>query len=201
MAWRLKGHYVSSCTCTNVCPCPTASAPPDNPDGSTNCWGVGIFHIEEGNLNDIDLSGIDAALWVHFPDVVSNGNWQVGLMVDPSASDEQANAVSEIYSGQQGGPFADMAPLVGEFFGVERGPVSYSDTGASFGGTDFTYEPLRGQDGNPTTVSNAPFGFAPVFEIGTSSGTISIRDHTQAASYGEAADFEYSDQIHEHVRA
>jgi hypothetical protein len=200
MAWRLRGHYVSSCTCRNLCPCPTSSAPPDNPDGSTNCWGVGVFHIQEGNLNDVDLSGIDAAIFVHYPEIVSNGNWQIGLVIDPSVSDEQASALSEIYSGKQGGPFADMAALVTDF-SMQRSEVSYSETAASFGGSSFTYEPLRGQDGNATTVSNAPFGFAPVFEVGATNGTLSVLDHTQPASYGEAADFEYSDQIHEHVRA
>jgi hypothetical protein len=201
MAWRLRGHYVSSCTCTNVCPCPTASAPPDNPDGSTNCWGVAVFHVQDGNLNDTDLSGVDIGLYVHYPELVANGNWQIGLVLDPSVSDEQADALTQILSGQQGGPFADMAGLIGEFLGVERAPVSYSESGASFGGTQFTYEPLVGQDGNPTTVSNAAFGFAPVFGIGKAMGTISVLDHTQPASYGEVADFDYSDQAHEHIRA
>ena len=201
MAWKLKGRYVSSCSCRNVCPCPTSSAPPDNPDGTTNCWGVGVFDVREGNMDGVDLSGIRWGLYVNFPDVVSSGNWRVGAVVNESATDEQVKALTEILSGQQGGPFGDMAPLIGEFAGIERGSVSYSDSGGSIGATSFTYEPLRGQDGNPTTVKNAAFGFAPEFQIGTSSGTIDVFGHTAPASYGEAADFEYSDTIHERVRA
>src|SRR5947207_13380897 len=68
MAWVIKGHYVSSCSCTNVCPCPTASAPPDNPDGSTNCWGIGVWDVREGNSGDVDLSGARFAISVHFPE-------------------------------------------------------------------------------------------------------------------------------------
>jgi len=197
----MKGRYVSSCSCTNVCPCPTASAPPDNPDGTTNCWGVGVFDVREGNADGVDLSGVRWALYVNFPDLVSSGNWKLGMMVDAGASDEQAMAVGDIVSGQKGGPFGEMAPLVGEFTGVERGPISYSDSGASFGNSSFTYEALRGLDGKPTTVSNAAFGFAPVFEIGSASGGIDIFGHQADASYGEVAEFEYGSEIHEQIRA
>ena len=201
MAWKLKGRYISACSCTNVCPCPTASAPPDNPDGTTNCWGVGVCDVREGNLDAVDLSGIRFAFYVNYPDVVSSGNWKMGATVDDAVTDEQAKALEEILSGQQGGPFGDMAPLVSEFAGVGRGPVGYSDTSGSFGGTSFTYEPLRGQDGNATTVKNAAFGFAPEFEIGSASGQIDIFGHSTSASYGEAADFDWGSEIHEQIRA
>jgi|SRR5436190_22252663 len=200
MAWMLKGRYVTACSCTNVCPCSTASAPPDNPDGTTNCWGAGVFNVRKGNLDDMDLSGVLAGIKVHYPEIVSNGNWQIALVVDTGASGEQADALERIFSGQLGGPFADMAGLVKEFT-LERGSVSYSDTGVSLGETAFSYEPLRGVDGNATTMTNAAFGFAPVFEIGNANGTLDAFGHSAPASYGEAADFEYSDTAHEHVRA
>jgi hypothetical protein len=200
MAWKLKGRYVTACSCTNVCPCSTASAPPDNPDGSTNCWGAGIFDVREGNLDDMDLSGMKIGVKIHYPDIVSNGNWQLGIVVEDSASDEQANAVQQIMSGQLGGPFGDMAALVASFT-MERGSLSYSDTAVSIGGGSFSYEPLRGQDGSPTTMTNASFGFAPVFEIGNASGKVEAFGHAFDASYGEAADFEYVSESHEHIRA
>jgi hypothetical protein len=200
MAWRLKGRYVTACSCTNVCPCSTGSAPPDNPDGTTNCWGAGVFNVREGNLDDMDLSGVAAGIKVHYPEIVSNGNWQIALVVDEGASQEQADALERIFSGQLGGPFADMAALV-RGFTLERAAVSYSDTGVSLGATSFSYEPLRGLDGNATTMTNAAFGFAPMFEIGNASGTVDAFGHSAPASYGEAADFEYSDTAHEHIRA
>ncbi len=200
MGWKLKGRYVTACSCTNVCPCSTASAPPDNPDGSTNCWGAGVFNVREGDFEGTDLSGVLIGLNINFPGLVSNGDWHIGLVVDPSASDEQVSALEKIFSGQAGGPFADMAGLVSQFE-MERAPLSYSETGVSVGSSTVTYEPLRGQDGSPTTMSNASFGFAPVFEIGTAGGTMDVFGHSAAASYGEAADFEYSDEAHEHVRA
>jgi hypothetical protein len=201
MAWKLKGRYVSACSCTNVCPCPTSSAPPDNPDGTTNCWGAGVWDVREGNSDGVDLSGLKVALVVNYPEVIANGNWKIGAIVDESASDEQVSALEAIVSGQQGGPFGDMAALVAEFAGVQRGPVSYSDSGATIGGKSFTYEPLRGQDGTATTVKNAVFGFAPEFEIGNASGQLEVFGHSFDASYGEAADFEYGSETHERIRA
>jgi len=200
MGWKLKGRYVTTCSCTNVCPCSTASAPPDNPDGSTNCYGAGVFEVKEGNLDDLDLSGTKVGIKVHYPDLVSNGNWQIAVVVDEGASDAEASAFERIFSGQLGGPFGDMAGLVTSF-AVERAALSVSADGATIGGGSFTYEPLRGQDGTPTTITNASFGFAPVFEIGSASGTVDAFGHSFPASYGEAADFDYSDAAHEHVRA
>ena len=201
MGWKLKGRYVTACSCTNVCPCSTASAPPDNPDGTTNCYGAGVFDVREGNLDSLDLSGTKVGIKVHYPGLVSDGNWQIAIVVDSSASEEQESAFEQIFSGKLGGPFGDMAGLV-TGFSVERAALSYSDSGVSLGdGGSFSYEPLRGQDGSPTTMSNASFGFAPVFEIGSTSGSIDAFGHSAPASYGEAADFEYSDRAHEHVRA
>ncbi len=190
MSWKLKGRYVTACSCTNVCPCSTASAPPDNPDGTTDCWGAGVFQVREGAFDDTDLSGVLVGLKVNFPGLVSNGNWHIGLVVDPGASDAQTFALEKIFSGQAGGPFGDMAGLVSTFE-LERAPLSYSDSGVSVGSSTLTYEPLRGQDGNPTMMSNAGFGFAAAFEIGTAGGMMDVFGHSAAASYGEAADFEY----------
>lgn len=201
MSWKLKGRYVASCSCRNVCPCPTASAPPDNPDGSTNCYGVAVFDIREGDMDGVSLGGTRFALANHFPDVLTNGNWTIGITVDEGASDDQTKALEAILSGQQGGPFADMAPLIGTFAGVSRGAVSLSNGNASIGGMSFTYEPIRGPDGNPTTTKNAAFGFAPEFEIGTSQGQLEALGTAFVASYGESADFEYSSEGHETVRA
>lgn len=201
MGWKLHGHYVASCSCMSVCPCPTAGGPPTNPDGTTNCWGIGVWDVREGNFDATDLSGVRFGLSVNFPTIVSDGNWKIGVTVNEEASDEQIEALTEILSGKKGGPFADMAPLIGEFVGVERGPVEYSDDAISYAGSSVTYAPSMGADGKPTMVSNAAFGFAPSFEVGRTTGKLSVFGHDTDASYGEAADFEYTSEEHEHIRA
>ena len=120
----------------------------------------------------------------------------MGLIVDEGASEEQAQALERIISGQEGGPFAEFVPLIGEVQPLRRGSVSFSDgdapSGSVEGGTEIRFEPTRGVDGAPTTVSNAPLAFAPNVGIGRGSGRgQSIRGSYEPV-YGESAAFEYS---------
>jgi hypothetical protein len=63
------------------------------------------------------------------PKVMTDGNWKLGLFVDDGASDEQADKVVQVFSGQLGGPMAALGPLVGEMLGVERVPIAMEDDG------------------------------------------------------------------------
>ncbi len=127
MAWKLKGRYVASCSCSMVCPCATASAPPDNPDGTTNCWTFAVFNVREGAMDGVDLSGIRFGLEVNFPDLVTSGNWKIGVVVDEGTSDEQVKALSEILSGHPWAAARDHAAVCdGEItLHCQEGPVSF----------------------------------------------------------------------------
>ena len=86
-------------------------------------------------------------------------------------------------------------PLIGEWLGAERAAVSFSDgdePSAKIGAMDVTFEAYRGADGSPTTVSDAAFGFAPVFTLGKSAGSSGLFGESFEANYGEAAEFEYA---------
>jgi hypothetical protein len=199
MAWRISGTYIATCSCNLICPCPT-DGPPTSADGQ--CRGVGVFHIADGNLDDVDLSGVDVVLVNHFPSNLTAGGWKLGIVVGDGASDEQANAVETIIKGDEGGPFADFAALTDEWMGMERGSVSFSDgdrpTG-SVAGVDFTFEPLPGPEGSDseTTVRNAAFGFAPEFRVGKSSGHFNVHGIEFDAIYGETADYEFASEMEE----
>jgi hypothetical protein len=199
MAWRISGTYVASCSCNLICPCPT-DGPPTSPDGQ--CRGVGVFHIADGNLDDTDLSGVNLCLVNHFPSNLTAGNWKLGIVVDEGASDEQAGAVERIIKGDEGGPFADFAALTGEWLGMERAPVTFSDgdrpTG-SIGDSSWTFEPLQGPEGSnaQTTVRNAAFGFAEEFRVGRAPGHISALGIEFDAIYGESADYEFASEMAE----
>jgi hypothetical protein len=83
-------------------------------------------------------------------------------VVDDAASDEQTQALERILSGQEGGTFGELAQLITEFLGTERGTVSFSDgetpTGAVGDKTEIRFEPNRGVDGLPTTVKTQHTG-------------------------------------------
>jgi hypothetical protein len=48
--------------------------------------------------------------------------------------------------------------------------------------------------GTQTTVKNAPFGFAPEFRVGKSSGHSDVFDIEFDAVYAETADYEFSSE-------
>jgi hypothetical protein len=192
VAYRLSGTYVGHCDCRQVCPCAT-DGPPTGPDGQ--CHGLLAYGIKDGNLDDTDLSGVNLVLGYMAPSNISSGNLKLGIVVDEEASEEQADALERIFKGDEGGFFGELIPLIGEWLGVERAAVSVSDgdePSAKIGDTDVNFEAHRGQDGKPTTANNAPFGFAPVFTLGKSSGSSGVLGESFEANYGEAAEFEYT---------
>jgi hypothetical protein len=154
-----------------------------------------VFGIKDGSLDDTDLSGVNVAMGYMAPSNISAGNLKLGIVVDEGASDEQAEALERIFKGDEGGMWGDFVPLVEEWLGVERAAVSISDgdePSGKIGDVDVKFQAFKGPDGKPTTASNAAFGFAPVFTLGQSSGSSGILGESFEASYGEAAEFEYT---------
>ena len=127
MAWRLDGTYFENCNCDVVCPC-TVSAfrmPADN----DRCNVVLVFHVESGEVEGLDVSGLSVAIVADAPQVMAEGNWRVGVFMDAAASSEQAEALGAVFSGQKGGPMEAVHPLVGEMLGMEAAPIDYVDDG------------------------------------------------------------------------
>src|SRR5258708_31863650 len=88
MAWRLDGTYFESCSCDAVCPCTwsalTARATLDR------CRALLAYHVDSGEIDGVDVSGLSFALFLDTPPVMSEGNWRVGVYLDEAASDGQA---------------------------------------------------------------------------------------------------------------
>jgi len=87
------------------------------------------YHIESGQINDVDVSGLNFALFLDTPPVMSQGDWRVGVYLDENATDGQTEQLGAVLSGQAGGPPAMLAPLIGEMLGVEKTPITYSEDG------------------------------------------------------------------------
>ena len=194
MAWRMSGTYLANCSCRLVCPCPVDGTPTGPND---ECDGAGVFHIDQGEIDDVDLSGVDVALINNFPSNISAGNIKVGIIVSDAASDEQADALERIFKGEEGGPFGDLSALYGEWLGTERGPVSFSggdQPSFQIGDASVSFDPLVAPDGSHTTVKGAAFGFAPEFRIGRGNGSVSALGVQYDGVYGETADFEFSSE-------
>jgi len=195
MAWKISGTYVANCNCNLICPCPV-DAPPTSASGE--CHGHIVFQIADGNLDEIDLSGVTVGMVNSWPSNLTAGRWKLGIVVDEGASDEQANALERIFRGEEGGPFEEFAALTEEWLGMERAPVSFSDgdrPSASIGESKFSFEPLEGPPGSgtQTAVSNAMFGFAQEYRVGRGPGKASTLGIEFDGIYGETADYEFSD--------
>ena len=60
------------------------------------------------------------------PKQMSEGNWRVGVFMDDRASAEQTEKLGAIFSGEMGGPMANLVPLISENLGMEVAPSSTS---------------------------------------------------------------------------
>jgi hypothetical protein len=126
MAWNLKGTYFETCSCEFICPCNASFA-----HGATYdyCRVVLVFNITEGEVEGTDISGLTVAAVSEAPKVMTDGNWRLGVFIDDKASDEQAEKLMGVFSGQLGGPMEALGPLVGENLGVERASIEVREEG------------------------------------------------------------------------
>jgi hypothetical protein len=123
MAWSIEGRYLETCTCDVVCPCTVSFALPADND---YCRVALIFHVDRGEVEGVDVNGFTVAAVAETGKYMHEGNWRLGILMDEAASDEQAEKLGGVFSGQLGGPMATLAPLVGEQLGVERAPMEFS---------------------------------------------------------------------------
>jgi hypothetical protein len=127
MGWQLDGTCVESRSCDVICPdtwsALAARATLDR------CRALLAYHISSGRIDEVDVSGLSFALFLDTPPVMSEGNWRVGVFLDDTASDSQAEHLRAVLSGQAGGPPAMLGPLVGELLGVQRARIDWGREG------------------------------------------------------------------------
>jgi hypothetical protein len=158
MAWSLKGDYVETCSCELMCPCNLSM---DHGATYDFCRVTLVFDIREGDVDGTDIGGRRVAMIADTPKVMTEGNWRLGLFVDDEASDEQADKLAQVFSGQLGGPMGGLAPLVGEMLGVERVAIEVRHDGVRHGvrvgdAIDFEIEdivPFGVETGEPVRFS------------------------------------------------
>src|SRR3954463_14683456 len=110
-----------------VCPCTTSGF--TKPADAERCRAVLVFHIDSGEVEGVDVSSLTVAVLFDTPQVMADGNWRVGVFMDQDASQEQADKLGAVFSGQLGGPMALLSPLIAEDLGVEVAPIEYADDG------------------------------------------------------------------------
>lgn len=126
MSWKLEGSYFETCSCNVVCPCTASLAL-----GATHdyCRVTLVFHVKQGEVAGVDVSGLAVAALAETPKVMTEGNWKLGVFIDDAASDEQAEKLGAVFSGALGGPMEALGPLIGENLGVQRAPIRVEEEG------------------------------------------------------------------------
>jgi len=126
-AWQVDGEYFETCSCDYLCPCISSNLAARPTKGE--CYFAFAFQVERGRFGTVALDGLAFAVVGSTPDVMGQGNWKVGVIVDERASAEQQQAIVGIASGQAGGPMAALGPLVGAFLGMEAKPIRFEKSG------------------------------------------------------------------------
>ena len=126
MSWKIAGSYFETCSCDVVCPCTASLALGASQD---YCRVVLVFHVKNGEVEGVDVSGLTVAAVAETPKVMTDGNWRLGVIIDSAASDEQAEKLGGVFSGALGGPMEALGPLVGENLGVERAAIEVHEDG------------------------------------------------------------------------
>jgi hypothetical protein len=126
------------------------------------------WHIDQGRFGDVNLDGLNAVLAAHAPGHMLEVKWKVALYVDERANQDQRGALTQIFSGQEGGHLAGLSPLIGEVLGVKAAPIEYRSEGKRrslrLGDVaDAEIDGLPGQDGGDVTIENHPFAAVPGF--------------------------------------
>ena len=161
MAYTLEGSILEVCDCKVLCPCWIG----EDPDNGT-CDSVIAYHVDKGDIEGVDVSGLTMAMVAHIPGNVLNGNFRTMTFVDDRASIEQEQALLMAFAGKLGGPLEDLSKLVGEMVGVERAPITFDVQGGKGTlriGTDAeaVMEPYRGPTGEVTTLNESIFSTIP----------------------------------------
>ena len=182
MSWKLEGSYFETCSCTVVCPCTASLA-----FGATydRCKVTLVFNVKNGEVDGTDVSGLTVAAVADTPKVMTDGNWRLGVFIDAAASDEQAEKLGAVFSGQLGGPMAALAPLVGESLGVERAPIEVHEDGLKHSvkigdAVDFEIEdvvPFGVESGEPARITG-------IFHPAGSELTISHATRSKISAFG-----------------
>jgi hypothetical protein len=148
---------METCNCTLLCPCITSNLAATPTEG--DCKAALGMHIDKGSKDGVSLDGMDFMMILQSKGPMGAGNMTVGLVVDSSASAAQVDAITAIASGAAGGPMAMLAPLVGNFAGVERAKVEVRQDGDKWFARagdliDESCEALLNMDGKVMALDN-----------------------------------------------
>ncbi len=73
------------------------------------CESIVAYKFNRGQISDVDVSGCSIAMACLIPGNVLAGGWKAAVFIDERATDQQMQALLDVYTGELGGPLADVA--------------------------------------------------------------------------------------------
>lgn len=101
--WAIHGLGIANCNCIPGCPCQFSQLPNDG-----TCEAMLTFRIDRGHHGDVSLDGVKAAVLYKWPGAVHEGNGEMQIIIDDSASADQRAALEAIMHGEDTEEFATM---------------------------------------------------------------------------------------------
>ena len=127
--YKVKGVFLESCNCDSGCNCNFGGFPDHG-----SCEGLVGIHIDEGNIGDIDLSGMKLVLAVKWPKAIHEGDGAAAIYIDESASEEQVGGIATILTGQAGGmPWEVLATTLSSLDGPHMKSIKMDVNGRNSG--------------------------------------------------------------------
>ncbi len=143
--WRLKGEYFESCNCEILCPCIVRGTTVTPTEG--HCDVALAFHIDDGELDGVQLGGLNFVACNYTPGPMGDGGWTSAFYIDERAAPEQRQALEDILSGDMGGPAERWRAMSPNFMGTAYVPIDFRVDGRVHsvsvpGIMDFSVEPI-----------------------------------------------------------
>jgi len=97
--WSIKGLHFANCNCDYGCPCQFNALPTDG-----TCKAVVAWLIDEGYCGDVKLDGLKVATTYAWENPIHEGNGEMQVIIDESATEEQRQAIIGIMNGEHTDP-------------------------------------------------------------------------------------------------
>jgi len=112
MPYSVSGSYFESCNCDPICPCRMIDAVPGGRSTYGICEGALAWLVEDGQVGDLDVSGLKVVLTTRYSDDELGSPWTIVVHVDADGTDPQRAALADVFTGKLGGPNVGALPWV-----------------------------------------------------------------------------------------
>lgn len=101
--WEIRGRELANCNCAYGCPCQFMALPTDG-----TCEAAVGYQIETGHYGRVTLDGLRCGFIAKWPGPIHEGNGEMQILIDESASADQRDALQKIMTGEDTEDMATM---------------------------------------------------------------------------------------------